>query len=134
MFPSLKLLSCSLLLFATFPLQTLHKILAHEHPQNLLLTFPSTAFLGPAFLGHACSPSLRLLSGQLLHLGFSSTFTRPHILLLQFPSKGYFQVTVNQFTKVLQRENLAPTLWLSLSLSLTHGTPWMSYPIGCLIH
>ena len=47
MFSSLKILSCSLQLLATVPLQTLHKTLPHKHPQSLL-TFASTVFLSHA--------------------------------------------------------------------------------------
>ena len=93
MFPSLELLSCFLQLFATFPLQTLHKNLAHKHPQGLLLTFPSAVFLG-----HACTAPPH---GSSQDSSCFWAFTQPHVLLLQFPSRGSFQIAVHQSTKVL---------------------------------
>ena len=127
MFPSLELLSCSLQLFATFPLQTLHKNLAHKHPQGLLLTF-----LFRVFLGHACTaPPQRLLSGQLLLLGLHSATHPPATMSIQrfLPDRSQ---SVHQSTA--EREPSSYSSYLCPPVS----RPWHTLDIppdtGCLIH
>ena len=88
MLPSLKILSCSLLPFPTFPLQTLYKSLICKHPQGLLLTSASAALPGHALVSP--QPAQYLPAAPLMTAlapGVSSTPTLPYILCYNSRSK-----------------------------------------------